>query len=102
MVVGCPPSGMCQGHQVELTKSRSGAPSLLKSKKATPPPIVSGNNLSPYAPLLCTKLMPADFVMSANPATGIALEVSGREVGASDAVAGIRDRADLRSRRKET
>src|SRR5437588_6621973 len=72
MVVGfrSEPPALPSGHQVELMKSKSGAPSSSKSKKATPPPIVSGRSLSPAAPLLCTKVMPDAAVMSVNFAIG--------------------------------
>src|SRR5438128_5696292 len=101
MVVGFFPSGTRQGQEVEFTNNKSGAPSLSKSKKATPPPIVSGNNLSPYAPLLCTNVMPASLVMSLNRARGISLTGSRRAAGASPSAIWVRGADDLRSSTKE-
>ena len=65
-----PPPGGAERHGRESTKSRSGRPSLSKSKKATPPPIDSGSSFCPSAPFSCSKVMPACRVMSTNAAVG--------------------------------
>src|SRR5882762_7921934 len=68
-------------------KSKSWSPSPSKSKKATPPLIVSGSSLSPYAPLWWRKRMPLAAVTSVNLASGISARLLAGAAGAESGVA---------------